>query len=81
MCENSEPLHAVACHPKRPYVVMGNQSGILKVWDYNRKLTVCSRAFEIEKQIQCVTFDPEGESVSSALNIKQSHLFVVWVTD
>ncbi|CAK6966465.1 cilia- and flagella-associated protein 251 [Scomber scombrus] len=60
MCENCEPLHAVACHPKKPDVVMGNQSGILKVWDYNQKLTICSRAFETEKQIQCVTFDPQG---------------------
>ncbi|KAM7391954.1 hypothetical protein PAMP_022600 [Pampus punctatissimus] len=58
--EDCEPLHAVVCHPKRPAVVMGNQRGILKVWDYNRKLTICSRTFEAEKQIQCVTFDPQG---------------------
>ncbi|XP_044228607.1 cilia- and flagella-associated protein 251 [Thunnus albacares] len=58
--ENCEPLHAIACHPKRPDVVMGNQRGILKVWDYDRKLTICSRAFETEEQIQCITFDPQG---------------------
>ncbi|KAM7416685.1 hypothetical protein PAMA_018645 [Pampus argenteus] len=58
--EDCEPLHAVVCHPKWPAVVMGNQRGILKVWDYNCKLTICSRTFEAEKQIQCVTFDPQG---------------------
>lgn len=59
--EDREPLHAVACHPKQPAVAMGNQRGILKVWDYTNKVILCSRVFETEKQIQCVTFDPQGE--------------------
>ncbi|XP_070712158.1 cilia- and flagella-associated protein 251-like [Pempheris klunzingeri] len=58
--EHCEPVHALACHPKQPAVAMGNQRGILKVWDYNSKVIVCSRVFEKEKQIQCVTFDPQG---------------------
>lgn len=58
-----EPVHAVACHPKQPAVAMGNQSGVLKVWDYNNKVIKCSRVFETEKQIQCVTFDPQGEPI------------------
>ncbi|XP_051278457.1 cilia- and flagella-associated protein 251 isoform X1 [Dicentrarchus labrax] len=58
--ENCEPLHAVACHPKQPALVMGNQRGILKLWDYNNKVMICSRVFTTEKQIQCVTFDPQG---------------------
>ncbi|XP_027132721.1 cilia- and flagella-associated protein 251 isoform X1 [Larimichthys crocea] len=57
---DSEPLHAVACHPKQPAVAMGSQGGILRVWDYNIKLIICSKAFETEKQIQCVAFDPQG---------------------
>ncbi|XP_061529516.1 cilia- and flagella-associated protein 251 isoform X1 [Phycodurus eques] len=56
--ENCDPLHAVACHPKQPVVVMGNQSGILKVWDYQRKRTI--RRTVLEKEIQCVTIDPQG---------------------
>lgn len=62
--ENCEPVNAVACHPKEPTVVIGNQSGVLKVWDYNRKRIICSRVFETEKQIQCVTIDSQGELIS-----------------
>ncbi|KAM9858625.1 cilia- and flagella-associated protein 251 [Aulostomus maculatus] len=59
--ENCEPVHAVACHPKGPVVVIGNQNGVLRVWDYNRKLPLCSRVFKTERQIECVTFDPKGK--------------------
>ncbi|XP_034546904.1 cilia- and flagella-associated protein 251 isoform X2 [Notolabrus celidotus] len=55
-----EPVHAVACHPKQPSVAMGNHRGLLKVWDYSSKVIICSRVFETETQIQCVTFDPHG---------------------
>uniref|UniRef100_A0A3Q1F350 Cilia- and flagella-associated protein 251 n=1 Tax=Acanthochromis polyacanthus TaxID=80966 RepID=A0A3Q1F350_9TELE len=58
--DNSEPLHAVACHPSQPAVVMGTQRGILKVWDYNSKVITGNRVFERETQIQCVAFDPKG---------------------
>lgn len=61
--ENGEPLHAVACHPSQSAVAMGNQRGILKVWDYDNKVIISRRVFETEKQIQCVTFDPQGKSI------------------
>ncbi|XP_047446748.1 cilia- and flagella-associated protein 251 isoform X2 [Mugil cephalus] len=58
--EYHESLDAVACHPSQPAVAMGNRRGILKVWDYNNKVIIGRRVFETEKQIQCVTFDPQG---------------------
>ncbi|KAM3610798.1 uncharacterized protein V6R79_009053 [Siganus canaliculatus] len=58
--KDCEPLRAVACHPTQPVVAMGNQSGILKMWDYNSKEILCSRAYETKKQIECLTFDPQG---------------------
>ncbi|XP_062873714.1 cilia- and flagella-associated protein 251 [Trichomycterus rosablanca] len=58
--EHSESLSAVACHPKQPLVAMGSHSGILKIWDYERKVAVLSRIFHTEKRIQCITYDPQG---------------------
>ncbi|XP_043095867.1 cilia- and flagella-associated protein 251 [Puntigrus tetrazona] len=58
--EHAEPLEAVACHPKQPLVAMGSQSGTIKVWDYEHKEAVCSRVFQPHKQIQCITYDPQG---------------------
>ncbi|XP_037536632.1 cilia- and flagella-associated protein 251 [Nematolebias whitei] len=55
-----EPSHAVACHPSQPVVAMGSQGGILKMWDYNKKLTIARKNLKIKMQIQCVTFDPKG---------------------
>lgn len=39
---------------------MGSHSGIIKVWDYERKEAVCSRVFQAQK-IQCITYDPQGK--------------------
>ncbi|XP_031712383.1 cilia- and flagella-associated protein 251 isoform X1 [Anarrhichthys ocellatus] len=58
--KGSGPILAVACHPKQPVVAMGNRRGVLKVWNYDNKAVLCSRVFETEEQIQCVTFDPQG---------------------
>ncbi|XP_072243955.1 cilia- and flagella-associated protein 251 [Leuresthes tenuis] len=58
--EDYEPIHALACHPSQPAVAMGNQQGILKVWNYNSKAVIVSRFFETERDIQCVAFDSKG---------------------
>ncbi|KAJ7994271.1 hypothetical protein DPEC_G00264160 [Dallia pectoralis] len=58
--EHREALHAVACHPHHPRVAMGSHSGVLKVWDYERKVSICSRVFETDEQIQCIAYDPKG---------------------
>ncbi|XP_077571216.1 cilia- and flagella-associated protein 251 [Stigmatopora nigra] len=58
--ENCDTIHAVACHPKKPAFVMGNQRGILKIWDYQQKRTIRKLVVEKEKEIQCVTIDPQG---------------------
>ncbi|KAM9546091.1 LOW QUALITY PROTEIN: cilia- and flagella-associated protein 251-like [Salvelinus alpinus] len=57
--KHCEALHAVACHPQQPVVAL-EHSGILKVWDYERKVSICSRVFEKERQIQCIAYDPQG---------------------
>lgn len=67
--EHCEALHAVACHPKQPVVAMGSHSGILKVWDYDRKLPICSRVFETERQIQCITYDAQGNPADAFVSL------------
>ncbi|CAL8254048.1 unnamed protein product [Boreogadus saida] len=64
--EHCAPLHAVACHPRRPILAMGSHSGILKVCDYNTKLTLASRVYESER-IQCLIFDPQDPLVADSL--------------
>ncbi|XP_058889004.1 cilia- and flagella-associated protein 251-like isoform X1 [Acipenser ruthenus] len=58
--EHCKPLHAVACHPAQPVICMGSYCGVLKVWDYQCKKYICSRIFEKENEINCLTYDPKG---------------------
>ncbi|KAL6465789.1 hypothetical protein MHYP_G00259220 [Metynnis hypsauchen] len=58
--EHAESLEAVACHPKQPLVAMGSRGGLLKVWDYENKRVISSKVFHTDKQVQCITFDPQG---------------------
>uniref|UniRef100_I3K6B8 Cilia- and flagella-associated protein 251 n=1 Tax=Oreochromis niloticus TaxID=8128 RepID=I3K6B8_ORENI len=58
--EDYEPIHAVTCHPSQSAVVIGNQGGILEMWDYSSKVRSGRKVFKTEKQIQCVTFDTKG---------------------
>lgn len=60
--EHCKPLHAVACHPAQPVICMGSYCGVLKVWDYQCKKYICSRIFEKENEISCLTYDPKGTS-------------------
>lgn len=64
--KDCEPLRAVACHPRKPVVAMANEMGDLKLWDYNDKVLIYSKVFEAEKNIKCLTFDPQGISSISA---------------
>ncbi|KAI4889394.1 hypothetical protein NFI96_034080 [Prochilodus magdalenae] len=58
--EHAESLDAVACHPKQPLVAMGSHCGLLKVWNYENKKVISTTVFLTDKQIQCITYDPQG---------------------
>ncbi|XP_056273936.1 cilia- and flagella-associated protein 251 [Pseudoliparis swirei] len=72
--KESEPVHALACHPKQPAVAMGNQRGVLKVWDYENKVIIGRRVFETEEQIQCVTFDSQGRYLAVGFGSGAVHI-------
>ena len=59
--KDCKPLRAVACHPKQSMVAMGNESGVLQMWDYSSKTIVCRRLFE-NNNIQCIAIDSQGSS-------------------
>lgn len=65
--KHCKALHAVACHPQQAVVALGSHSGILKVWDYERKVSICNRVFEKERQIQCVAYDHQGDPAGLSL--------------
>ncbi|TRZ04184.1 hypothetical protein DNTS_007802 [Danionella cerebrum] len=58
--EHEETVEAVACHPKQPLLAIGSHSGTIKIWDHEQKEPICSRTFQSHKQIQCLSYDPQG---------------------
>lgn len=58
--KDCEPLHAVTCHPQKSIVAIANEMGGLKLWDYNDKVLLYNKVFVTEKNIKCLTFDPQG---------------------
>ncbi|XP_064647461.1 cilia- and flagella-associated protein 251-like [Lineus longissimus] len=59
--DHDAAVFALASHPFEPKLAMGSYSGLLKIWDYERKLSVASRYFERGNMIRSCAFDPRGE--------------------
>ncbi|ESO91649.1 hypothetical protein LOTGIDRAFT_191347 [Lottia gigantea] len=59
--EHDAAIHALASHPKSPYLVIGSYSGLIQIWDYEKKKVMVSRTFERGLHIRCCSFDPKGE--------------------
>ncbi|XP_053555739.1 cilia- and flagella-associated protein 251 [Bombina bombina] len=58
--DSSEAVHALACHPCKTQIAIGNYNGVLKIWDYKNQSHVISRIFGNGKRLQCISFDPKG---------------------
>ncbi|XP_044541344.1 cilia- and flagella-associated protein 251 [Gracilinanus agilis] len=60
LIESKEAIHAIDCHPYKPLIAIGAACGLLKVWNYKKKMYVVSRIFEEGLGIQSLAFNLEG---------------------
>ncbi|XP_072456650.1 cilia- and flagella-associated protein 251 [Notamacropus eugenii] len=60
LIDPKDAIHAIACHPYKPLIAVGSVCGMLKMWNYRKKMYVVSRIFEDGLGIQSLTFNPEG---------------------
>ncbi|KAK6192834.1 hypothetical protein SNE40_004236 [Patella caerulea] len=59
--EHDAAIHALSAHPKMPYLVIGSYSGLIQIWNYEKRTVMVSRTFERGLHIRCSSFDPKGE--------------------
>uniref|UniRef100_F7FU35 Cilia- and flagella-associated protein 251 n=1 Tax=Monodelphis domestica TaxID=13616 RepID=F7FU35_MONDO len=60
LIESKEAIYAIDCHPYKPLIAIGAACGLLKVWNYRKKMYVVSRIFEEGLGIQSLAFNLEG---------------------
>lgn len=58
--EPRDAVHAISCHPYQPLIAVGSVCGIIKVWDFEKKVYLFSRTFEKGLGVQSLTYNPEG---------------------
>ncbi|XP_006894773.1 PREDICTED: WD repeat-containing protein 66 [Elephantulus edwardii] len=58
--EPKDAICAIACHPYQPLLAVGSFCGMIKVWDYRKKIYLFSRCFEKGLGIKSLTYNPEG---------------------
>lgn len=58
--EPRDAVYAVSCHPYQPLIAVGSVCGMIKVWDFEKKVYLFSRTFEKGLGVQCLTYNPEG---------------------
>ncbi|KAM9099738.1 cilia- and flagella-associated protein 251 [Sarcophilus harrisii] len=68
LIEPREAIHAIACHPYKPLIAIGSMCGLLKMWNYRKKMYVVSRIFDEGLGVQCLTFNPEGYLLGAGFN-------------
>ncbi|CAO2629599.1 Cilia- and flagella-associated protein 251 [Lemmus lemmus] len=58
--EPRDAVCAISCHPYQPLIAVGSVCGMIKVWDYEKKVYLFSRIFEKGLGVQSLTYNPEG---------------------
>lgn len=72
--EPRDAVHAISCHPYQPLIAVGSVCGMIKVWDFEKKVYLFSRAFEKGLGVQCLTYNPEGTQTLSRFRDTQRGL-------
>lgn len=62
--EHDAAIHALSAHPSLAYVAMGSYSGLLKIWNYEKKQVMVSRQFDKNSMIRCCAYDPKGAYIA-----------------
>ncbi|XP_029426801.1 cilia- and flagella-associated protein 251 [Rhinatrema bivittatum] len=60
MQQPHEDIHAIACHPCQPLLVLGSYDGKLKLWNYKQKQQITSKTYPKWNSIQCLCYDATG---------------------
>lgn len=63
--EPRDAICAISCHPYQPLIAIGSFCGMIKVWNYEKKMYLFSRVFEKGLGVQSLTYNPEGISILS----------------
>ncbi|XP_075835501.1 cilia- and flagella-associated protein 251 isoform X1 [Microtus pennsylvanicus] len=58
--EPRDAVYAISCHPYQPFIAVGSVCGMIKVWDYEKKVYLFSRTFEKGLGVQSLSYNPEG---------------------
>ncbi|KAL5017193.1 hypothetical protein ScPMuIL_006782 [Solemya velum] len=62
--EHDAAIHALEAHPVMPYLIVGSYSGLLKIWNYEKKQVMVSRTFDKGSLIRCCSYDPQGAHIA-----------------
>ena len=65
--EPRDAVYAISCHPYQPLIAVGSVCGMIKVWDYEKKVYLFSRTFEKGLGVQSLSYNPEGTHRGCAL--------------
>ena len=69
-------VHAIAAHPKKPFLIICGYNGFIQLVDYTKKRVVCSTLLDISQgvAILCCSFDPSGDLVALGLTNGEVHI-------
>ena len=75
--DHDSAIYAISAHPFKSHLATASYSGLIKVWDYDSKMTVVSRRFDHHLKVRTIQYDPRGEFMgekNTIFMVLKSHL-------